>query len=85
LECNARVIAFPAISALISFACALVIAADAVRRPRPDKVAWVIAFAIFAVAAGAEVVGSLAGWSVLLARVYYLTGAGLGRRLSGAR
>lgn len=72
-----RLVAFPAVSALISLACALVIAFDAVRRPRPDKVAWVVAFAVFAVAAGAEVVGSLAGWTVLLARVYYLTGATL--------
>ncbi len=68
-------VAFPAISSLISLVCALVIARDALRRPRPDKVAWVIAFAVFAIAAGAEVVGSLAGWTMLLARVYYLTGA----------
>ena len=70
-------VAFPAASALISLACAFVIGYDALRRPRPDKVAWVVAFAVFAVAAGAEVVGSLAGWSVLLARVYYLAGATL--------
>ncbi|MDP9366843.1 MAG: hypothetical protein M3Q03_00970 [Chloroflexota bacterium] len=68
-------VAFPAISALISLICALVIARDAMRRPRPDKAAWAIAFAVFAIAAGAEVVGSLAGWTTLLARVYYLTGA----------
>ena len=68
-------VAFPATSALISLACALVIARDAVRRPRPDKAAWTIAFAVFAIAAGVEVLGSLAGWSTLLARVYYLTGA----------
>ena len=70
-------IAFPALSALISLICAGVIARDAVRRPRPDKVAWAIAFALFAIAAGAEVAGSgaLLGWSANLARVYYLAGA----------
>lgn len=51
------------------------IARDAVRRPRPDKIAWVISFALFAIAAGAEVIGSVTHWTPLLARVYYLTGA----------
>ncbi len=68
-------VAFPLTSALISLACALVIARDALRRPRPDKVAWAVAFAIFTLAAGSEVAGSLWGWSASLARVYYLTGA----------
>src|SRR5581483_11190616 len=48
---------------------------DAARRPKPDKIAWLIAFALFAVAAACEVAGSLAGWTPLLARVYYLAGA----------
>ncbi len=68
-------VVLPAFSALVSLACALVIVRDALRRPRPDKIAWAIAFAIFAAAAAAEVAGSLAGWTVTLARVYYLTGA----------
>lgn len=68
-------VVFPAVSALISLICAGIIARDAVARPRPDKIAWTIAFAVFAVAAGAEVLGSLAGWTPTLARVYYLTGA----------
>lgn len=68
-------VVFPLISALISLACAGAIARDALVRPRPDKIAWAIAFAVFAVAAGAEVAGSLAHWTPNLARVYYLTGA----------
>ena len=68
-------VAFPAVSALISLVCALFIVRDALRRPRPDKTAWAIAFALFAVAAGAEVVGSEAGWGDALIRVYYLAGA----------
>ena len=66
-----------AAAALISLACALTVAGDAVRRPRPDKLAWAVAFAVFAVAAGAEVVGAVWGWSAPLARLYYLAGATL--------
>lgn len=68
-------VVFPAVSALISLTCALIIGRDALRRPKPDRIAWIIAFAMFAIAAGAEVIGSTAGWNVTLARVYYLTGA----------
>ena len=66
---------FPAVSALISLSCALVIGRDALRRPKPDRIAWIVAFAMFAIAAGAEVIGSTAGWNVTLVRLYYLTGA----------
>jgi hypothetical protein len=69
------VVVFPAVSAVISLICAGIIARDAIRRPRPDKIAWAIAFALFAVAAGSEVVGSLSGWTDLLVRVFYLAGA----------
>lgn len=69
------VVLFPAISALITLVCAGAIAYDAFARPRPDKAAWAIAFTMFAIAAGCEVAGSVAGWTPALARVYYLTGA----------
>jgi hypothetical protein len=69
------VVVFPAISAFISLVCAVLIARDALARPRPDKIAWTIAFALFAIAAGAEVIGSLSEWTPTLVRVYYLTGA----------
>ena len=68
-------VAFPAISAVISLVCAGVIIRDAFARPRPDKVAWAIAFTIFAIAAGCEVVASLGEWTPALTRIYYLTGA----------
>ncbi len=68
-------VVLPLIAAVISLIFTGVIVRDARRAPRPDKVSWAIAFAIFAIAAGAEVVGDLAGWTVPLARVYYLTGA----------
>jgi hypothetical protein len=52
-----------------------VIGRDTLRRPRPDRVVWTVAFAIFAIAAGSEVLGSLSGWTPTIVRVYYLTGA----------
>ena len=68
-------IVFPLIAALLGTACSLAVARDLVRRPRPDKAAWLIAFTLFAIAAGTEVVGSSLGWTPLLTRIYYLTGA----------
>jgi hypothetical protein len=68
-------VVFPIIAFVVSAACAAVIGLDAYRRPRPDRIVWTIAFVIFAVAAGAEALGSLWEWSEPLARVYYLTGA----------
>jgi hypothetical protein len=68
-------IAFPAAASLIALVCAAVIGRDAVKRPRPERVVWTVAFLLFALAAGAEVAGSLLGWNPMLARVYYLAGA----------
>ncbi len=68
-------VVFPAVSALVSLICTSLIARDAFRRPRPDKIAWVIAFGLFTIAAGAEVAGHLAGWTTILARIYYVSGA----------
>lgn len=65
----------PAIAAVLAFSCALAIGRDALRRPQPHRVAWLIAFLIFAAAAGTEVIGSTAGWNATLIRVYYLSGA----------
>lgn len=70
-------IAFPAAAAAISLACALLVAWDGWRRPKPDKAAWAISFGLFAAANGAEVAGAVGGWTPLLARAYYLSGATL--------
>ena len=72
---EAALIVLPALSALIAFACVAAIGKDTVRRPTPDRIAWIVAFAMFGIAAGAEVIGQTAGWSAPLVRVYYLTGA----------
>jgi hypothetical protein len=69
------VVVLPIISALIAFACVGVIARDAVRRPSPDRITWIIAFGLFGIAAASEAIGDIGGWSAPLVRVYYLTGA----------
>jgi hypothetical protein len=69
------VIALPAAAAVIAAICAAIVGWDAVRRPRPERVIWAGAFLLFMVAAACEVIGSASGWSPILARVYYLSGA----------
>ena len=70
-------VVFPVISAVLAALCAIVIGRDALRRPRPDKQAWFIAFVMFALAAGADAYGREFGWSEALARLYYMTGPAL--------
>lgn len=70
-------VVFPIISAVLAALCAAVIGRDALRRPRPDKQAWFIAFVMFALAAGADAYGREIGWSEALARLYYMTGPAL--------
>ncbi len=72
-----QVIVFPIVTAVLSALCALVLARDAIARPRPDKIVWALAFAMFALAAGADAAGIAFGWSTLLARLYYGTGPAL--------
>jgi hypothetical protein len=69
------VVVFPLLATLISAACAAVIGYDVLRRPRPYKVVWTIAFAVFALAAGAKTASMIWEWTPLLARTYYLFGA----------
>jgi hypothetical protein len=69
------VIAFPAFAALVAGLCAASLVWDAIHRPRPERITWALAFIVFAVAAGSEVIGATLGWSPTLARIYYLCGA----------
>jgi hypothetical protein len=71
------VVVFPVVSAVIAALCAVVVGRDAQRRPRPDKIAWLIAFVMFALAAGADAAGRELGWTEWLARLYYATGPAL--------
>jgi hypothetical protein len=70
-------VVFPLIATLLAGGCCAVVAKDYFARPKPSGVAWVVAFAIFGVAALSEVVGTLVGWTPLLARTYYVLGATL--------
>jgi heme/copper-type cytochrome/quinol oxidase subunit 1 len=44
---------------------------------RPHEVVWALAFSMFSLAAGIQVVGDLAGWTVVMVRAYYVLGATL--------
>ncbi|RIK38867.1 MAG: hypothetical protein DCC58_16115 [Chloroflexi bacterium] len=68
---------FPVIASVLAACCVVAVLHDYRARPKPDKVAWGIAFGIFAVAAGVEVVASLSEWTPFLARTYYVLGATL--------
>ncbi|MBA2468598.1 MAG: hypothetical protein H0V37_04265 [Chloroflexia bacterium] len=71
------VILFPIVCSMLSALCGAVILRDALSRPRPDKIVWAIAFAMFALAAGADAAGIAFGWSQWLAKLYYATGPAL--------
>src|SRR5215218_8394405 len=68
-------VVFPIISTLVSLACAITIARDAYRRPRPEKIVWAVAFAVFAIAAGTETWANIDEWTSFVVRLFYLTGA----------
>lgn len=68
---------FPIAATIIAAFCCAVVVRDYIARPKPAGVAWGIAFAVFAVAALMEVIGTLAGWTPLIARTYYVLGATL--------
>jgi hypothetical protein len=75
MKSEASLVVLPAIAAVLAFGCVIAIGRDALRRVSPDRVAWMIAFGLFGVAATAEVVGDTAGWNELLVRLYYVSGA----------
>lgn len=67
----------PALSLLLSCALTWATIRRYRARRRPHELVWSATFASFALAAGCEVVGSVVGWTALLARLYYLAGATL--------
>ncbi len=66
---------FPLVAAIISVACFATVAFDYVRRPKPDKLIWSVAFALFGYAVLSEIIGATLGWSGFLARSYFVSGA----------
>jgi hypothetical protein len=67
----------PAAALLLSLALASATLRRYLDRRRPHELVWSATFASFALAAGCEVVGGLWGWTPVLARLYYLSGATL--------
>ncbi len=65
---------FPLSATLISLVCAVIAARRYGARRRPHELCWSIAFGLFALAAFAEVVGDLGGWTPILVRLYYVSG-----------
>jgi hypothetical protein len=68
---------FPLSAALISLAISMIMVRRLLQKVRPHEVAWMLAFIMFAVAAGTQVIGDLVGWTPTMARLYYVTGATL--------
>jgi hypothetical protein len=68
---------FPIIATILALGCCLAVLRDNLARPKPAGLVWTLAFAIFGAAALVEVLGTLAGWTPILARVYYVLGATL--------
>lgn len=67
----------PLSSTLISGIMALIMFQRMRQKIRAQEAAWAIAFTMFALAAGSQVVGDIYGWRPVLAKLYYLCGATL--------
>ena len=65
----------PAAALLVSLALAWATLRRYRARRRPHELIWSATFGSFGLAAGCEVAGGLWGWTPLLARLYYVTGA----------
>lgn len=68
-------VAFPSLATIISLICASLATRRYVARHRPYELSWAIAFGFFALGAGAATVGYLVGWTPLLVRLFYASGA----------
>jgi hypothetical protein len=65
----------PLASSLLSFVFALFLLDQWMERRRPHQLIWTLGMLFYGVAAGTEFVGGAFGWSELLYRAWYLTGA----------
>jgi hypothetical protein len=65
----------PAVTSVLGFGFALVLLARWAQRQQPYYLAWTLGLLWYALAAGAEALGGLAGWTAALYRLWYLTGA----------
>jgi len=65
----------PAISSTLCWIFAAVLFRQWLSRRRPYQIVWAIGLVWYALAAGADAVGNLAGWSSALYRTWYFCGA----------
>ena len=81
METNGKKLAwieiFPISAALISAGMAAIMLRRTFMKIRPQEIVWMLAFTMFSIAAGCQVIGDLVGWTSLLVRIYYVFGATL--------
>ncbi|HSV93328.1 MAG TPA: hypothetical protein VLH81_09645, partial [Desulfobacterales bacterium] len=68
-------VALPAATSLIALFFALALADQWRLRRQPFQLAWALGMLFFGIASGCEALAAAAGWSELLYRTWYLTGA----------
>ena len=68
---------FPLMAVIISLMMVWIIAKRLWQKFRPHEAIWAVAFSMFAIAAGIQIVGDVIGWTEMLARFYYVLGATL--------
>jgi len=68
-------VALPTATALIALFFALALADQWRERRQPFQLTWALGMTFFGIASGCEAIAAAAGWSELLYRTWYLTGA----------
>jgi len=68
-------VVLPLASSLLSFAFAILVADQWLRRRQPYQLIWTIGLLWYGISAGTEFAGSQFGWSETLYRAWYLVGA----------
>jgi hypothetical protein len=71
---DARVV-IPALSSLLCWTFSVLLLAQWRARRRPYQLIWAIGLVFYALAAGADALGNLGGWTEALYRTWYLCGA----------
>ncbi|MCB0026549.1 MAG: hypothetical protein KDE28_01495, partial [Anaerolineales bacterium] len=72
---NLMAIIVSGLTTLVSFILALKVGRQYQRRGHPHQLVWAIALLFFALGVGCQFLGEFQGWSPLLYRLWYLTGA----------
>jgi hypothetical protein len=68
-------VTLPLLSSLLSFAFALMVGDQWLRRRQPYQLVWTIGLVWYGISAGTEFLGSAFGWNEALYRAWYLIGA----------